>query len=325
MGGLAIALGAMVAFVLLVSLLPVEIFTPSFAAIIGSSILIVALGLVDDRLHLPAWVKLMGQIVAAVILIVAGVQVRLNVPEWMNIAITVIWVVGITNAMNFMDNMDGLTAGISCVAASFILLLATFNNQYLVAALSAGIVGATLAFLRYNFKPARIFMGDAGSMFLGMMLAILCIQLRFRENVNFVTWMVPVFIMGLPIFDMTLVVISRMRRHVNPLTTPGKDHISHRLLNMGFSQREAVLSLYLLAGALGIIGLFITSADVLEGYGVGITVAALGIFLIVRLERRRDKQQPASNRQSDQIGDSVPPEGKALTTSDITEQPESIN
>jgi UDP-GlcNAc:undecaprenyl-phosphate GlcNAc-1-phosphate transferase len=283
------------------------------------------LGLVDDRIHLPPWVKMTGQILAAVILILAGIQVRLGVPEWMNIAITIIWIVGITNAMNFMDNMDGLTAGISCVAASFILLLATFNNQYLVAAISAGLVGATLAFLRYNFKPARIFMGDAGSMFLGMMLAILCLQLRFRENVNFVTWMVPVFIMGLPIFDMVLVVVSRMRRHVNPLTTPGKDHVSHRLLEMGLSQREAVLSLYLMAGALGIIALFITSADVLEGYGVGITVAALGIYLLVRLERRRDRKISTKNRLTDHISDSAFSEGKTETSPDLVENPESAN
>lgn len=162
-------------------------------------------------------------------------------------------------------------------------------------------------------------MGDAGAMFLGMMLAILCLQLRFRDNVNFVTWMVPVFIMGLPIFDMTLVVVSRMRRGVNPLTTPGKDHVSHRLVSMGFSQREAVLILYLMAGAFGIIALFITSADVLEGYGVGITVAALGTYLLVRLERRRDKMQSERDPQSSQSGDSVLEDGQAITNSDLVE------
>lgn len=168
-------------------------------------------------------------------------------------------------------------------------------------------------------------MGDAGSMFLGMMLAILCLQLRFRENVNFVTWMVPVFIMGLPIFDMTLVVVSRMRRHVNPLTTPGKDHISHRLVNMGYSQRETVLILYLMAGVFGIIALFITSADVLEGYGVGITVAAVGIYILVRLERRRDKMESARDIQSGQIGDSDFSEGKTVISSDLAEKPESLS
>ena len=289
MGGLAIALGALVAFILLVSLLPISFVTPSIIGMIAASLLIVILGLIDDRRQLPAWVKFSGQIIAAIIVILAGVQVQLGVPAWLNVAVTVVWLVGITNAMNFLDNMDGLTAGVSCVAAAFILLLATFNDQYLVAAVAAGIVGATLAFLRYNFKPARIFMGDAGSMFLGLMLAILCVQLRFPDNVNFVTWMVPVFILGLAIFDMTLVVISRMRRGVNPLTTAGKDHLSHRLVNLGFTQKEAVLILYLIAGAFGMVGLFITTADVVEGYALGLTTALLGLYAIWWLERRRER------------------------------------
>ena len=123
-------------------------------------------------------------------------------------------------------------------------------------------------------------------MFLGFLLALLCIQLRFPDNVNFVTWMVPVFIMGLPIFDTTLVIISRTRRRVNPLTTAGKDHLSHRLVNRGFTEREAVLILYLIAGAFGMSGLFITSADVLEGYVLGLSVFAIGLVAIWQLERR---------------------------------------
>jgi UDP-GlcNAc:undecaprenyl-phosphate GlcNAc-1-phosphate transferase len=286
LGGLAIAASALLAFFLLVTILPISLLAPSVISTIIASAIIVAVGLVDDRRHLPAWAKLSGQLIAAIILVLAGVQVRLGIPGWLNIALTVAWLVGITNAMNFMDNMDGLSAGVSGVAAAFILLLAAQNEQHLVAALAAGILGACLGFLRYNFKPARIFMGDAGSMFLGFLLAVLGIQLRFPNNVNFVTWMVPVFIMGLPIFDTTLVIISRSRRGVNPLTTAGKDHLSHRLVRRGFSQREAVLILYLISGAFGMVGLFITSADVLEGYVLGISTAILGFYTIWRLELR---------------------------------------
>lgn len=290
LGGLAIAASALIAFILLATILPVSIFVPSVIGTILASGIIVLVGLVDDRRHLPAWAKLTGQLIAAIVLILAGVQVRLGIPSWLNIALTFLWLVGITNAMNFLDNMDGLSAGVSGVAAAFILLLAAQNEQHLVAALAAGIFGACLGFLRYNFKPARIFMGDAGSMFLGFLLAVLCIQLRFPNNVNFVTWMVPVFIMGLPIYDTTLVIISRIRRGVNPLTTAGKDHLSHRLVSRGFSQREAVLILYLIGGAFGMIGLFITSADVLEGYVLGISSAILGFYTIWRLELRRDER-----------------------------------
>ena len=290
LGGVAIAVSALVAFLLLVSLLPISIWTPSVIGTVLGCAVIVFVGLLDDRRRLPPWVKLAGQMIAAFILVFSSVQVRLGIPSWLNIALTVVWLVGITNAMNFMDNMDGLSAGVSGVAAAFILLLATLNDQHLVAALAAGILGASLGFLRYNFRPARIFMGDAGSMFLGFLLAVLCIQLRFPDNVNFVTWMVPVLILGLPIFDTTLVIISRMRRGVNPLTTAGKDHLSHRLVDRGFSQREAVLILYLIGGAFGMAALFMTSADLIEGYVLGISAAVLGLYAIWRLERRRDMQ-----------------------------------
>ncbi len=285
LGGLAIAGGALITFLLLVSWLPVSLGAYSVIGTLAACVIIVFIGLADDRFSLPPWAKLLGQLFAASILIVAGIKVSLPVPEWLNIAITFIWIVGITNAMNFMDNMDGLSAGICAVASSFILLLGVVNDQYLVAALSAGLLGACLGFLRYNFRPATIFMGDAGSMFLGFLLALMCVQLRFPDNVNFVTWMVPVFIMGVPIFDMTLVVISRIRRGVNPLTTPGKDHLSHRLVNRDFTQRESVLILYLLGGVCGMAALFVTSADILEGYIMGFAAGLLGFAAIWRLER----------------------------------------
>jgi UDP-GlcNAc:undecaprenyl-phosphate GlcNAc-1-phosphate transferase len=299
MGGLAISAGAMLAFVLLVSALPISFWVAPVLGTILACAVVVAVGLADDRLHLPAWAKLLGQFLAAVILVYVGVRVRLPIPEWQNVALTFIWLVGITNAMNFMDNMDGLSAGVSGVAAAFILLLASQNDQYLVAALAAGVLGACLGFLRYNFRPARIFMGDAGSMFLGFLLAVLALDLRFPDNVNFVTWMVPVLILGLPIFDTTLVVISRSRRRVNPLTTAGKDHLSHRLVAMGFSQGEAVLMLYLIAGAFGMTALFVTGASVAEGYAIALAAVILGVAAIWRLETRWPTQIEAKQAEPD--------------------------
>ncbi len=290
LGGMAIILGALVAFALLAFTLPTSIDAPQVIGMILASAVVAFVGLVDDRFHLPAWVKLAGQFLGFLILYKFGVQVRLPVPEWMNLALTFIWLAGISNAINFLDNMDGLSAGVSGVAAAFMLLLATANNQYLVAALSAAVLGASLGFLRYNFKPARIFMGDAGSLFLGFILAVCALQLRFPENANFVTWMVPIFIFGVPIFDMTLVIVSRLRRKVNPFTTAGKDHLSHRLVNMGLSQREAVLSLYLLSGVFGMVALFITTADFVEGYGIALASVLVAGYVIYRLERRRDRQ-----------------------------------
>ena len=299
MGGLAISAGALLAFVLLVSALPISFWVAPVLGTILACAVVVAVGLADDRLHLPAWAKLLGQFLAAAILVYVGVRVRLPVPEWQNVALTFIWLIGITNAMNFMDNMDGLSAGVSGVAAAFILLLASLNDQYLVAALAAGVLGACLGFLRYNFRPARIFMGDAGSMFLGFLLAVLALDLRFPDNANFVTWMVPVLILGLPILDTTLVIISRSRRRVNPLTTAGKDHLSHRLVAMGFSQGEAVLMLYLIAGAFGMTALFVTGASVVEGYAIALAVVLLGLLAIWRLESRWPVQIEAKQSEPD--------------------------
>ena len=159
------------------------------------------------------------------------------------------------------------------------------NDQYLVGALSAALVGACLGFLVYNFNPARIFMGDAGALFLGFVLAATAIKLRFPGQMQIVTWMVPVLILGLPLFDTGLVIVSRLRRGFNPLTTPGKDHLSHRLVAQGFTPREAVLICYLITAGLGVLAIFVTQASLVEGYVVGTVVAGVALAALLRLER----------------------------------------
>jgi UDP-GlcNAc:undecaprenyl-phosphate GlcNAc-1-phosphate transferase len=292
MGGVAIFGGAIITLLALFSSLPksLNISAPQVVGMLLASGVVALVGLIDDRRNLPATAKLAGQMVGFLILVYFGIQVRLPIPLWLNLAVTFLWLAGISNAINFLDNMDGLSAGISGVIASFILLFAIFNEQYLVASVAAAILGACMGFLRYNFHPAKIFMGDAGALFLGFLLAVLGLQLRFPNNVNAVTWMVPVFILGIPIVDTSLVVVSRLRRRVNPFTTAGKDHISHRLVELGFSQREAGLILYLFTGAFGMIGLFVAYANITEAYIVGTTVALIGSAVIWRLEWRRGKQ-----------------------------------
>lgn len=254
--------------------------------LIGAS-LVSFLGIWDDRWGLRPLLKLIGQMCGGLILIVAGVHTELFPWPALDVALTVFWVVGITNAFNLLDNMDGLSGGVGAVAAAFFTLLAAMSRppQVLVAALSAALFGACIGFLVYNFNPASIFMGDTGSMFIGFMLAAVGIKLRFLGNVTFVTWMIPVLVLGVPIFDTTLVFISRLRRGLNPLTTPGKDHTSHRLVAMGYTHREAVLILYLLGGALGVLAMFITQADVIESYTIGFGVLLVGIIGLIRLER----------------------------------------
>jgi UDP-GlcNAc:undecaprenyl-phosphate GlcNAc-1-phosphate transferase len=281
LGGAAIYL----AFIISLIVLGDRFYVSQVAGIFLGATLVSFLGFWDDRLALGPWIKLAGQFLAAMILVMTDVRVTATPWEWLNIAITVVWVVGITNAVNFLDNMDGLSAGIAGIAAGFFLLFASISKQYLVGVLAAALLGACIGFLFYNFNPARIFMGDTGSLFLGFMLAAVGIKLRFPANSVFVTWMVPVLVLAVPIFDTTLVTISRLRRGVNPLTTPGKDHLNFRLARLTGNPREAVLLCYLIAGICGMTATFVTQASIAEGYAVAVLVLVFGIYAIWRLEK----------------------------------------
>ena len=281
LGGVAIYLAFIVALVLLGD----RFYVHQVAGIILGATLVSFLGLWDDRRGLSPWIKLVGQLLAAGVLVLTGVRISVLPWAWLNIAVTLLWVVGITNAMNLLDNMDGLSGGIAAIAAAFFLLFAAMSKQYLVGALAAALLGACAGFLFYNLNPASIFMGDTGSLFLGFTLAAVGIKLRFPDNSAFVTWMVPVLVLAVPIFDTTLVIISRLRRGLNPLTTPGKDHLSHRLARLVGSQREAVLICYLLGGASGVIATFVTQASVSEGYAVGAMMALAGVYGIWWFEK----------------------------------------
>jgi UDP-GlcNAc:undecaprenyl-phosphate/decaprenyl-phosphate GlcNAc-1-phosphate transferase len=281
LGGVAIYLAFIVALVVLGN----RFYVNQVAGIFLGATVVSFLGLWDDRVGLSPWVKLAGQFLAASILVISDVRISFLPWASINIAVTLLWIVFITNAFNLLDNMDGLSGGVACVAAVFFLLFAAMSQQYLVGALAAALVGACAGFLFYNFNPATIFMGDTGSLFLGFMLAAVGIKLRFPDQSAFVTWMVPVLVLGVPIFDTTLVIISRLRRGLNPLTTPGKDHSSHRLARLTGSPREAVLICYLLGGFCGIIATFVTQASLIEGYVAGGLMALLGLYGIWRMEQ----------------------------------------
>ncbi len=283
LGGVAIYL----AFIVALAVFGNHFYVNQIAGIFLGATLVSFMGFWDDRRSLSPWIKLLGQLVAAGVLVIT--DVRINLFPWpiVNVAATLLWVVGITNAMNLMDNMDGLSGGVSAIAAVFFLLFAATSGQYLVGALAAALIGACLGFLFYNLNPASIFMGDTGSLFLGFMLSAVGIKLRFPDNSSFVTWMVPVVVLAVPIFDTSLVIISRLRRGVNPLTTPGKDHLSHRLARISGSQREAVLICYLLAGTAGTVATFVTQASIAEGYAAGVVVLIAALWGIWRLELRK--------------------------------------
>jgi UDP-GlcNAc:undecaprenyl-phosphate GlcNAc-1-phosphate transferase len=253
-------------------------------------------GLADDHWGMSAYLKLGGQLVAAVVLILGGTQVQLFEQRWLNWAITLVWVVGITNALNLLDNMDGLSGGITTVAAAFFLLLAAMSGQYLVGAMAAALIGACIGFLRYNLNPATIFMGDTGSLFLGFLLAALGIKLRFPSNVPWITWLVPVCVLTLPIFDTTLVFVSRLRRGLNPLTAAGTDHLSHRLVALGLTRREAVLTCYLISGACGMVAVYIAQSRFPDGYIAAALLVVAAVSAIVWFERHCPGGKPRGHR-----------------------------
>jgi UDP-GlcNAc:undecaprenyl-phosphate GlcNAc-1-phosphate transferase len=282
LGGAAIYL----AFILVLLFFGDRGYINQIVGIFVGATLMSFMGVVDDRWGLGSYVKLAGQLLAAAMLVYTGVQVNLF-GGWIDIALTMLWVVAITNAFNLLDNMDGLSGGIAMIAATFFLLLAAMSNQYLVGALAAALAGACAGFLFYNWNPAHIFMGDAGSLFLGFMLAAVSIKLRFPANSYVVTWMIPLLVLALPIFDTTLVFISRLRRGKNPLTTPGKDHISHRLAHLLGSKREAVLVCYLIAGAVGLASVYVSQATLPAALLLGGAVFAAALVGLWWLEFRR--------------------------------------
>lgn len=280
LGGLAIYLA------LVIGLLVLNLGRPqreAFAIVLAVSV-VALVGLWDDRYGMDPIVKLGGQVLAGVVLMIGGIQTHLFPWPALDVMLTLFWVVGISNAINLIDNMDGLAAGVAVVSAGFFLWLASLEGQILVAGLAAAICGAALGFLFWNFHPALTFMGDVGSLVLGLTLAILGIKLSFPASPASATWMIPILVLGVPIFDTTLVVISRIRRRV-PVYLGGSDHTSHRLVRLGLSHSRAVMSLYLAGALLGL------AAIGVRGYSpffANLTFAALvlaGAVAIVLLER----------------------------------------
>jgi UDP-GlcNAc:undecaprenyl-phosphate GlcNAc-1-phosphate transferase len=281
LGGAAIYLAVIVAALVLGR----QYNFTQFGAILIGATGMSFLGLVDDRWGLRPLIKALAQVLAALLLYANGIYVGVFHYPILNLLTTILWVGFITNAINFLDNMDGLATGVSAIAAAFFALMCAFSEQYLVGALAIAVLAACLGFLFYNLNPASIFMGDSGSQFLGFTLAAIGVKLRFPDNSDFVTWMVPVLVMGLPIFDTTLVIVSRLRRRLNPATTPGKDHTSHRLAMAGMTYRESVLTLYVVSFVLGLLATFVTQASVVEGYVAGGLVIVAGLYALWRLER----------------------------------------
>lgn len=277
LGGAAIVL-AFAATVTVAGLLrPPGAKLDQLLVILGLAVAVSLVGLLDDLRGVPSWLRLGWEVLAAVGLWSVGVGTGLFPGDAGDIALTVLWVVGITNAFNLLDNMDGLSAGVATIAAVSIGLIAAVNGQFLVGALGFGLAGCAIGFLRHNFHPARIYMGDAGSLFLGFMLAVLGLKLRF-DAPREVTFWVPIVALAIPILDTSLVVVSRLRHGRTPFT-PGRDHISHRLVAVGLPVPAAVGLVYAAAAALGWSALIVSRVDLVTSRLFAAMLVAAGLFL----------------------------------------------
>jgi UDP-GlcNAc:undecaprenyl-phosphate/decaprenyl-phosphate GlcNAc-1-phosphate transferase len=289
MGGLAIY-GAFLLALLLFRSWPQHIV--ELGAILVGATWLALIGLLDDRMDLAPWIKFPAQFVAAAVVVAAGIRVDLFNNPLLDVPLSVFWIVGIINAINFLDNMDGLAAGISAICAIFLFILSYSQKQELVSALAAALGGSAIGFLVYNFNPATTFMGDMGSLVLGFVLAVLGIKLRFNTQPLAATWMIPILVLGLPIFDTTLVVFTRLREKRSPFKG-GKDHASHRLVALGLSHRLAVLSLYIVSILLGVAAIVVSQAPVEVAQLIGIGAAAIGVgaFIILEITRQLRRGQ----------------------------------
>lgn len=268
-GGIGIYAAFMVAMLSVLSFVDVtaEVKTEIIGLVVGGS-LIVLVGVIDDYKNLPAKVKLVGQIIAAAVLVIAF-DVRIDFitdpfgdyiyTEWLAVPLTIFWIVGLTNTVNLIDGLDGLAAGVATIAAVTIMMVALQQSIMLVAVLTAALAGAAFGFLYYNFNPARIFMGDSGSMFLGFMLAGISVIGAVKSAAT-IALIVPILALGLPILDTTFAIVRRYRGGV-PIFKPDKGHLHHRLLDLGFTQRQAVLLMYVISALLGLSAVALTEVS----------------------------------------------------------------
>lgn len=283
-GGLAIVFGFFVA-----ALCFGQFSRPLIATLCGA-VIIVIMGVVDDCKDLPAKLKFVIQIVAALVVIVGG-DIKIDVvtnpnflspdpywtlPAWLSVTVTVVWIVFITNAVNFIDGLDGLAAGVSAIMTVSLVFIAVRVGEYPIALCGIALMGACFGFLPFNFNPAKIFMGDTGSTFLGFMLATLSIQGVFKSYAV-ISFAVPLLILGLPLFDALFAMLRRILTGKSPMVAD-RGHLHHRLIDMGFSQKQTVFILYAISGVLGITAVLLAESGALRAL---LLVMCVLIFILI--------------------------------------------
>jgi UDP-GlcNAc:undecaprenyl-phosphate GlcNAc-1-phosphate transferase len=287
-----------------------DVFLPDMKILLFGATLIFLMGLWDDIRPLSASLKLLLQILISLLVIVWGeIYITLFYGEsWapiINIPLTVLWIVGLTNALNFFDGIDGLASGISVVIALFLGLIAFKTDQPALGWVAVTLLGASAGFMPYNFRirgPALLFLGDAGSTFLGFSLAVLAISGKWSVSSHFVSFTSPILVFGILIFDMVYVNLSRIKNRkagnlLGLLTCVNKDHLHHRLLFLGFTRKETVFVILTMSTCLGFSALIVMNQKPLEAV-LGLFQALLILVLIVSLMLKgRDRIPPEGDRR----------------------------
>lgn len=278
-------LGIYLAF--LIVLLFHQPWSPQMEAVVVASSIMVIMGTIDDICSLSSITRLLGQLLASGIVIAAGLKVSFMPDTWwgeaLAILITLVWILGIVNATNFVDGADGLATGFSVIASIFFFLITFHLHQSGVATIAATLIGCGLAFLIFNFKPAKIYLGDGGSTFLGFLLACIALYGEWSNWGPIIALGIPTLILGVLIFDMIYITISRIKNgHVRTirqwLDYRGQDHFHHRLINLGFKEEEAVIFIYFTTIILGLSALVIEHAH--ASYPVVVLILQAGMIFI---------------------------------------------
>jgi UDP-GlcNAc:undecaprenyl-phosphate GlcNAc-1-phosphate transferase len=273
-GGLAIYLA------FLMSLAFTFEFRQDVLGIVLGGTIVVMLGLIDDFGVLTPWTKLAGQLLAVFVLIKSGIRIEIAaLPEWLDLMLTVFWMVGLINAFNLLDIMDGLSAGVGVVSASCLLVVALLQGDQTIAVMLVALLGSLLGFLKYNWHPAKIYMGDTGSMFIGLLLGAMTMIERYPSD-HPLSLLTPVFIVGVPIFDTLFVMYIRYRRGL-PIFWGSPDHIAIRLRHWGMSVPQIVITSYVATGIVGAVGLAMLSVSLEVGWIL--CAGTVGTLLLVTM------------------------------------------
>ena len=299
LGGLAIFVGCIAAILVFA-----EIDTALRGILIGASI-IVAVGIVDDVRPLGAGIKLLLQLISALIAVGHGVLIPmianplpfggdyLDFGVWA-IPITVIWIVAVTNSVNLIDGLDGLADGVSSIGALTMLIIALLMGNIPMAIICAALVGACVGFIPYNMNPAKIFMGDTGSTFLGYMLATISVLGLFKLYAA-ISFIVPFIILGFPIYDTTSAFTRRILKGQNPMKAD-RSHTHHKLIDMGMNQKQAVATLYLISGVLGLCAVMIVSSGYMK-FILSVAALAISAYTVTRIVRYPQGKINAKNTE----------------------------